>query len=62
MAYKVYKELERVIRHAGIAMSVEFEMDTTKVIRVTHRRSQELNSVDWLPADQEVVEKLKNSQ
>lgn len=79
VAYKVYKELERVIRHAGIAMSVDkvldiaktiitidvrtdgvrgvskrtlflteeqkaikqlFEMDTTKVIRVTHRRSQ----------------------
>ena len=32
VAYKVYKELERVIRHAGIAMSVDKVLDIAKTI------------------------------
>ena len=32
VAYKVYKELERVIRHVGIAMSVDKVLDIAKTI------------------------------
>ena len=32
VAYKVYKELERIIRHAAIAMSVDKVLDIAKTI------------------------------
>ena len=37
VAYKVYKELERVIRHAGIDMSVDKVLDIAKTIKHDHK-------------------------
>ena len=62
VAYKVYKELERVIRHAGIAMSVDKVLDIAKTIITIDVRTDGVHGVSkrtlFLTEEQKAIKQL----
>lgn len=62
VAYKVYKELERVIRHAGIAMSVDKVLDIAKTIITIDVRTDGVRGVSkrtlFLTEEQKAIKQL----
>ena len=62
VAYKVYKELERIIRHAGIAMSVDKVLDIAKTIITIDVRTDGVRGVSkrtlFLTEEQKTIKQL----
>ena len=62
VAYKVYKELERVIRHAAIAMSVDKVLDIAKTIITIDVRTDGVRGVSkrtlFLTEEQKAIKQL----
>ena len=62
VAYKVYKELERIIRLAGIAMSVDKVLDIAKTIITIDVRTDGVHGVSkrtlFLTEEQKAIRQL----
>ena len=62
VAYKVYKELERAIRHAGIAISVDKVLDIAKTIITIDVRTDGVRGVSkrtlFLTEEQKAIKQL----